>query len=219
LGHAPVGDRPIVVIGSSSHSIVVAEAALACGQQVIGFLAREHQVHEIAGIPVVTDLETFNPKDFQLALGIGANFQREDACAKILNRYPEIALATVIHPSASVSSTAEIGDGAVLLSHTSVIAGAKVGRGALLNTGSSLDHDSNLGSFASLGPGARTAGNVTIGDRTVIGLNAGILQGLTIGSDSVIGANALVSLPIGSGKIAWGTPAQVSRSRSRNEPY
>ena len=168
---------------------------------------------------VINALRQFPAETFSAALGLGANFLRQDLHTVVSVRNPNLRFPAIVHSTAWVSPTATLGDAVTLLSHSSLGAGSRLEVGALLQSGASLDHDSTIGPFGSIGPGARTGGNVVIGDRTAIGLGASILHGRAVGKDSVIGANSLVLEDIADFTVAFGSPVQVVRARVWNEPY
>ncbi len=210
--------KNLIVIGVGGHAGSVADAARSAGFTIVGFF--DGSGDRTAGEREA--LDSLNGVDLEatgFVLGIGANFSREDAYATIKNSYPGAQFPVIAHSSAWVSPSANLAEGAVVMSMASIGPGCSVGVGSLVNTGSSLDHDSTMGSFASLGPGARTGGNVTIGERTVIGLNAGILQGISVGSDTVIGAHSLVNEAMRDSVVAYGTPVTVVRKRQRDDRY
>jgi sugar O-acyltransferase (sialic acid O-acetyltransferase NeuD family) len=210
--------KNLIVIGAGGHAGSVADAARSAGFTIVGFF--DGSAGRTAGEREALDsLDGVDLEATGFALGIGANYSREDSYATIKNSYPGARFPVIVHSSAWVSPSANLAEGAVVMSMASIGPGCSVGLGSLVNTGSSIDHDSKIGSFASLGPGARTGGNVTIGERTVVGLNAGILQGISVGSDTVIGAHSLVNKAMLDSVVAYGTPATVVRQRQREEPY
>ncbi len=168
---------------------------------------------------MLSSLDGIDLEATDLALGIGANYSREDVYTTIKDSYPSAQFPVILHSSAWVLPLATLDEGAVVLSMASVGPGCAVGRGVLINTGSSLDHDSQMGSFASLGPGARAGGNVRIGERAVIGLNAGILHGVSVGSDTVLGAHSMANKDLPDANVAYGIPAAIVRQRVREGPY
>ncbi len=64
-----------------------------------------------------------------------------------------------------------------------------------------------------------TGGRVRLGERSSIGLGAILRDGIEVGADTVVGAGSLVLQSIPSGVVAYGSPAQVIRSRQPDEPY
>lgn len=197
----------------------VADAALSSGWRIVGFYSPKGPGPALTLGPLISTLEEEDVLECALALGIGTNHLRELASHEITSRFPNAALATVIHKTAWVSPQAKVHPGAAILAHASVGPESTVGSGALLNTGSSLDHEGLLADFASLGPGARTGGKVIIGSRTMVGMQTAILQGIRIGSDSVVGAHSLINRDVENNTVSWGVPARPIRTRLRSDFY
>ena len=211
--------RQLVILGHGGHAKSVADAAESAGFAVIGFLGLAEGQQPNYGSSALQSLEDIDLESTEIALGIGANFIREQAAADVVSSHPRARFVTIIHVTAWVSPLAEISPGSVVLAHAAAGPGAKLGFGAVLNTGSSLDHDSTLQSFASLGPGARTGGDVSIGERTAIGLQSGVLQGRGVGRDSVVGAKSLVTRNIPDLTVAWGTPCTPMKGRKAEDAH
>lgn len=210
--------KDLILIGSGGHAGAVADAATSAGFNIVGFFDPTPRP-AASDRKVMDSLDGIDIAATDFALGIGANYSREDAYASIKNSFPGARFPAIVHSSAWVSPLATLAEGVVVMSMASVGPGCVVEFGALLNTGSSLDHDSLLSSYASLGPGARTGGNVRIAERTVIGLNAGVLQGVSIGSDTVVGAHSFVNKDIPGATVAYGAPATPLRQRQRDDRY
>ena len=117
-------------------------------------------------------------------------------------------LSIVIHPSAEVASSAEIGPGTWVHPNVSVSSMSKVGFCCHLNRNSSLGHHNVLGDFSRLNPGAHTAGFCSVGARTTVGIGAVCIEKVRIGSDCMIGAGAVVVSDGLDGHLALGVPAQ-----------
>jgi sugar O-acyltransferase (sialic acid O-acetyltransferase NeuD family) len=209
----------IAILGSGGHALAVWDACLSAGFEPVGFVDSAKEPFELQGLPVVPTLAEIGIGNVSVALGIGHNFARERSQAELLQADPEVHMPVIVHQSASVSPSATLESGAVVLAQASVGPLATIGIGGLLNTGANLDHESVLGDFASLGPGAHTGGEVIIGARSMVGLNAGVLQGVSVGADTVIGAQSLVRRDIPAGVVAYGVPCVPVRSRSIEDSY
>jgi len=212
------GNPALAIIGAGGHALSVWDAAVSAGFEPVAFVD-PLKVGSFCGIPVVSTLGELDHQVADLALGIGANFLRQEEYVRLIEGGKRYRFPPIIHRSAWVSPSASIGAGAVVLSAASVGAGCIVGVGAILNTSSSLDHSSKLFDFASLGPGAHTGGEVQIGKRVMVGLNAGIFPRVVVGDDSVVGAHSLLRDDLDDHSVSIGVPAVVTRRRGTNEPY
>ena len=209
----------LIILGTGGHAVSVFEAASLAGFSIVGFVDPNHSPETFLGCPTVKSVKDLFRPGRGLCIGVGANFLREQLLLSVKNSFPQLHFPVIQHPSSHVSSTAKIGEGAVLLGMSFVGPRCTVGKGAVLNTSSSLDHDSTLKSFASLAPGARTGGNVRIGERSFIGMNTAIIHRVSIGSDTVIGAQSLVIRDVGDNELGFGTPYKYREARKMEDPY
>jgi sugar O-acyltransferase (sialic acid O-acetyltransferase NeuD family) len=119
------------------------------------------------------------------------------------------SLATVVHPSCVVASTAVIGDGSMLLAGAIVGPDARVGSFCIVNTGASVDHDDVLENGVNVCPGVHLAGNVTCREDAFVGIGASVIQGVTIDRRAVVGAGAVVLRDVADDTTVIGCPAHA----------
>jgi sugar O-acyltransferase (sialic acid O-acetyltransferase NeuD family) len=117
--------------------------------------------------------------------------------------------ATLIHPTAILSSDVEVGAGSYIgpLSVTSV--NAKIGAHAIVDMHVSIGHDAVLNDFCSVYPGARISGCCCLERYAVVGSNATLLPGTVVGERAVVGASSLASSSIEPHTTVLGVPAQI----------
>jgi sugar O-acyltransferase (sialic acid O-acetyltransferase NeuD family) len=120
-------------------------------------------------------------------------------------------LATIIHPSASVSSKAEIGDGSVISRGAVVSNRARIGRLVFVNRATSIGHQTAVGDVSELGPGTTIAGQCRIKAQVTIGVGATVIDRRTIGRGAFVCAGSVVTKDIPPGVTAAGNPARVIR--------
>jgi sugar O-acyltransferase (sialic acid O-acetyltransferase NeuD family) len=114
----------------------------------------------------------------------------------------------LVDPSAVVSSSADVGEGAAVFWGASVSPLARIGPHALVSYGATVGHDSSLGAYVSVMPGAHIGGDVTIGDGVLVGAGAVVLEKLTIGEGATIAAGAVVVRDVAPQTMVRGVPAQ-----------
>ena len=200
---APRGN--LVIYGAGDHGLVVAEAAVLAGWAVVGFV--DDQVlpgTTIGEWPVLA--ETL---DEPTIVAVGENRTRHRIIARLVEAGVE--LASVIHPSAAVSLSAQVGDGAYIGPLAVVNAEAMVGLGAIVNSHATVEHHGHLHRCAHVGPNAALCGRVAVGERTLIGAGSSVLPGITIGRDATVGAGSVVRVDVADGQTVVGNPATPIR--------
>ena len=114
----------------------------------------------------------------------------------------------IIHPTAIIANSAQIGEGVVICAFAFVSSFTKIGNHAHINVSSSIGHDSVLGDFCSLSAHVDITGNVTVGERVFFGTGAAVLPGFKIEADCRIGANVHVMRNLKSESIMYVEPAK-----------
>jgi acetyltransferase-like isoleucine patch superfamily enzyme len=117
-----------------------------------------------------------------------------------------------IHPTAVVSSYAQIGEGCYI-GPFSGVTDATMGRHVHLFAHNVLGSRVEVGDFSVILPHATLASDVCIGRRCMIAMGACIHAGVTIGDDCRVGANVVVRHDMPAGTIALPAPTRV-RSRT-----
>lgn len=211
--------KRLLVYGSGGHGKVVADVGRAAGFEIIGFIddTAVRQGMNVWGLPISSweQLRSRWPalEDVAVALGIGDNRGRE-RCYQHVSAMG-LPLATLVHPSAVVASTAALGTGTVVMALVAVNPDAVVEEGAILNTGCVVEHDCQVGRFAHLSPNAALGGKVRIGARAHLGLGAVVLPGVAVGADVRVGAGAVVHREVPDGATVVGVPARPLAPKDR----
>ncbi len=116
--------------------------------------------------------------------------------------------ATVVHPTASISRFAQIGEGTVIQRGVNVSANTIIGSFCKLNTFCNVMHDNLIGDYATIAPNAVLLGYVNVGEQGYIGANSTILPECSIGDFSVVGAGAVVTKNVQTNMVVAGVPAK-----------
>jgi len=121
------------------------------------------------------------------------------------------AAPPLVHPSVTIGSLVELGDGAVVNAGARLATCVQAGRHLHCNLNATLGHDSVYGDFVTVHPGVTISGGVTVGHQVMIGTGANILPGIVIGDDARIGAGAVVTADVAPGTTVVGIPARPLR--------
>jgi len=192
--------KEIYIYGASGHGLVVADIARLCGYNKILFIDDGNNEY-----PSFEDIK--NNQHIPIAFGIGHNNIREKLFHKIKNA--GFAPITLIHPSAIISPSVNIGEGSVVMSYVSINANTNIGYGVILNTASIIEHENIIESFVHISPKVALAGNVSIKSNTHIGIGSNVIQGLSIGRNCIIGAGSTVVKSIQDNTLAYGNPCKI----------
>lgn len=201
----------LYILGAGGHGHVVADAAAAVGEWAqISMLDKSEAVVREATLWQAKHVEsTVRPyirESAQFVIAIGNNATRLRLQSEI--RESGGSIATIVHPHASVSPSASLNEGTVVLAGAVVNARAKIGRAGIINVGASVDHDCVLADGVHVSPGAHLAGGVTVGSTSWIGIGAVVRDGIRIGSDAVVGAGAAVVTHMPDSVTVVGVPAK-----------
>lgn len=191
--------RDLVIVGNGQM------AELFCSQfthsaeyRVVGFAVDREWItaETLLGLPVVPldELESRFPPDAVCAfVAIGPvknNAVRAEKFDELRRR--GYRLASRIHPQASVSPDATIGENVVIGAFSAVLAWSTVADNVLLGAGSIVGHHCQLHSHAYLALRVTLAGSVVIGERAFLGVGSTVRDNVTIGAGSVVGAGAVI---------------------------
>lgn len=212
---AVTAPRRIAILGAGGHAKVVAEAAIAAGFAVAGFVDGGEPGRLVLGLPVLgpdSDLAGLAAAHGigGAIVGIGANRLRLRLGGLV--RAAGLELVSVISPAAVVSPTARIGAGTLVMPRAVINAEARIGEGVIVNTGAIVEHDCVIGEGVHCAPGSIALGGVTIGAGTLLGAGATALPGVRIGAGATVGTGAAVIRDIPDGVTATGVPARPQRA-------
>ncbi len=208
--------KPVLILGAGGHGQVVAQAVLASGRNVLGFLDDDKQKlgQTLEGFSILGDSndapDLLNQNDASLIVAIGDNQQRHLKLFSLLNANLEIT--TVIHPSAVVAPNTIIGLGTVIMPLAVVNTGAEIAQGVIVNSSSVIEHNVKLGVCAHVSPRAVIAGDSVVLDRVWVGAGAVVKEGLTLGTDAIVGAGAVVLEDVALEDTVVGIPAKSIRT-------
>jgi sugar O-acyltransferase (sialic acid O-acetyltransferase NeuD family) len=168
---------------------------------------------QLAGVPVLGGLRlAAGLFDCQFTNGIGSptNFWRKEA---IIARTGQAAdrFATIIHPTASVSRTARIGRGTVILQNVTISSNVQIGDHVVILPNSVISHDAVIGDYTCITGGVCISGEATIGKACYLGTNSSIIGGITVGDGCLVGMGSVVLRDVPRNSVVVGNPARFLR--------
>ncbi len=209
----------IVVIGGGEHSRVIIEAIKLKPEKwnLLGFTEsdsdpdrktiKHSSVSCLGDDSIISKLLESNPcTKFINAIEFPKAGIRRQIADKL--NIPLSNWATVIHPSALVSDSAEIGEGTAVLARAIIQAESKICSHCIINTGAIVEHDARIGDFTHIAPGVIAGGGVNIGSDCFIGLGSRIRDHISIGNQVTVGTGSVVVTDIPDGETVVGIPAR-----------
>ena len=199
-------DNKVVVIGGGGHAKVVISVLRLCGYQPVVVLDDFEALWgtNLLGVPVRGPISSADPKSYDKGIiAVGRNDARQELAAHF-----KLSWVTVVHPTAWVDASVELGAGTVVFAGAMIQPGTVIGEHAIVNTGATIDHDCQIGNFVHVAPGVHLAGNVTLGEGSFMGIAAAAIPGVQIGEWTIVGAGGIVIDNLPARAVAYGVPAR-----------
>ncbi len=197
----------LYLYGASGHAKVILEIAQLQGFVIGGLVDANPDIQSLMGFPVTTSIPTddYDGNGYLISIGNNRTRQQVAQSAELSGKIFE----TLIHPFTSISASAQVGEGTVIMAGVAINAETRIGRHCIINTNASVDHDCVLGDYVHISPGVALAGDVQVGEGTHIGIGASVIQGARIGRWATIGAGAVIIRDVPDGATVVGNPGRV----------
>jgi sugar O-acyltransferase (sialic acid O-acetyltransferase NeuD family) len=217
------GVEPLVVIGSGGFGRETVEVVRAVNAErstwdLLGFLDDDPALlgTEIDGAMVVgaiDDAPSFRSARFVVCTGHPGNYFTRK---KIVQRLglPAARYATIVHPTAALSTTTLLGPGSVLLANVVATSAVQIGSHVAVMPGAVFTHDDIVEDYVTVGAGVRLAGRVHVEEGAYLGSGALVREDRTIGPWALVGMGAVITKDVPGGEVWTGVPARFVRPMS-----
>lgn len=129
--------------------------------------------------------------DVYYLMGIGNMAIR----TKVFNEFKlkDAKFTGIIHPTALISNSAEIGEGTVISHNASIGPKAIIGAYNVINSRCTIGHDSRIGDNNFLSPQVVLGGSAKIGSNNLLGTNSCVIPEIEIGNNNIIMAGMVIT--------------------------
>lgn len=225
--HAELLAGPLLVWGCSGHARVLLDIIAVRGGRVVAFVDAVVGQSLIDGVPVLDghvewqEWRKAHYHQWPTLGGVVAIGRQGGHRLQIQGLWQAagIVLPSLVHPSASVSPQARLGQGTQVLAMAVVAADAHVADVCIINHHASIDHECVLEPGVMVAPGATLCGNVWVGEDAFVGAGATVLPRIRIGRRAMVGAGAVVTRDVPDDAVVVGSPARMLPQRSRSPGF
>ena len=214
--------KEIVILGSNGNCVDIFET-IECinshsGRKVYecrGFLDDNPSIQgqTLCGVTVLGSLAkagTMGDCFFVNGIGSPANYIHKDAIIA-RTEIPLERFATLVHPSATVSKTAQIGRGTVVFGNVSITSNVRIGNHVVILPNSVISHNVVIDDYTCITGGVCISGGARVGRQCYLGTNISIIGNITIGDFCLIGMGSVVLEAVAENSVVVGNPAKFLR--------
>lgn len=208
--------RDVVIFGAGGLACLVLDILRQAGRyRPVALLDSDPQTHgtTVDDLPVAGDIRhadrLIRAGVSGAIVAIGDNHTRVAIAGELRRR--GLQLVSAVHPLASISPTARLGEHLIIGPRVTVCVHARIDRHVVLSAGSIIEHDNRIGLGAFLHPAVRLAGTVFVDDFATLGIGACVIPGGRIGRNAQVAPGAVVIRDVPPDTTVSGVPAIVHR--------
>ena len=211
--------KKIVILGATGGCVDILDTILDINAaapeplfDVVGFLDDRDDLRDksVLGARVIGPFAAAaDHADCLFVTGIGSpyNYWRRERIVGALG-IPAERFATVIHQTASVSTSATIGYGTVIHQHVTITTGARIGNNVLILPSAVISHGDVIGDFTIVNAGVCLGGDVRVGRCCYLGARSAVRQDISIGDNGQLGMGSVVIKDVAADTVVVGNPAR-----------
>lgn len=206
--------NPVLIFGAGTLGKVALDIFNRNNVLVYGFLDDDKKLHntEIGEIVVLgeTDDDGFLKIVGQKTEAFVAisNTKVKKKIVEILNERRHVMPVNAIHDRSSVSETAIIGHGNLVMANATINPYTKIGNHCIIQSGVVVDTEAKVADFVTIASGAMINAGAEIAEGAFIGSGAVIVAGMKVGKNARIGAGSVIIEDVPDNTTVFGNPAK-----------
>lgn len=210
--------KDIYIIGAGTYGEVMYELAETCGYNVIGYFDEDDNKlgTRVMGVEVVGKFSTLSSSKIvgkSFIVAIGDNKTRCDIMTRI-NNHGGIT-PTLIHPTAVVSKSANIGKGVYIQAGAVIWTKVIISDFVIISPNTVIAHHTKLGKACMISTLCVVGANLEIGDYTFFGIGSIAITGINkVGKNVYLGAGTTVIKDTEDNILMVGSPARKIKKRN-----
>jgi sugar O-acyltransferase (sialic acid O-acetyltransferase NeuD family) len=159
----------------------------------------------------IVSLEEFTPSEGEKFFIGFKSYQMIPLRSHLKEKF-SIVFENLIHPTAIISPSVEMGEGCVLCAGVIIGSYAKLGNHVVINRGTTIGHDASLGDYLFIGPSSVICSGVIADEGASIFAGATVIERRVIGARSQVGAGGVCLHDVLPGVLVAGVPACPKKS-------
>jgi len=204
-----MGEIGIIGTGGFAREVLCLIDDLGLYEKVVGFYEPDNVWEDQWKNKKIMDKSVLPYSDikdkYELSIAIGSPQIRK----KVANDLgSNVRYGSYMHPSATVSRWANLGNGAIVTANCVITSQIEIGDHCQLNLQTTIGHDCKIGNFFTSAPAVNISGICNIGDGVYFGTGSATRQSIDICDDVIIGMGAMVVKNITEQGIYVGIPAK-----------
>ena len=207
--------------GNAREALVIVEAVNKTKMtwDVVGFLDADPSLwgRRIHGVKIFSEKDCrqrFAQAHVLAVVGNPQNYLKRADIIKNLKVNPT-RFATVIHPTAVISSNAKIGFNTLIMANVVVGSNVSIGNHSVILPNTTISHDSQIGDYTCIGANVAISGSVMIETGCYIGSGVNIREKIRIGKKSLIGLGSNVVKDVKKETTVTGNPAKSVKGKTK----
>lgn len=113
----------------------------------------------------------------------------------------------LIHPTAFVANTANVGKGVIVAMYSTISANVKIGDFVIMNAHAQIGHDVVVDDYCMIGPRCSVLGYVALNSKVTLGGGVLLHPHTVIGENATVGIGSVVIGKVKAGTTVFGNPA------------